>query len=384
MRSEDWITELLEKLASEGLERRLSVHPAGGAVCDFTSNDYLGLSTHPDIVAAMQASNMVGAGASRLVSGTRDIHEFFEQRLAQYFEKPAALVFGAGYLANLGLLSAWLSRNDTVFADRLVHASLIDGIQLSGAKHQRFRHNEAAHLAELLAKASTARKPGERWLVAVESVYSMDGDVAPLAEISQLASEHDASLLVDEAHALGVFGPAGRGVAAELGIADQVALTTGTLSKAFGSYGGLFVGSTIVRQLLVNRARPFIYNTALPPAMLLAALESLRLVESQADLGQRLLDLAAHFRRELQQQGLQVGPSASQIVPVMVGENQLAVRLADELLTHDIVVKAIRPPTVPAGTARLRFSVTLAHNELLLSQTALAVGQAARSVGLLE
>lgn len=384
MRSEDWISELLEKLASEGLERRLSVHPVDGAVCDFTSNDYLNLSTHPDVVAAMQASDMVGAGASRLVSGTRDIHELFERQLAEYFDKPAALVFGAGYLANLGLLSGWLGRNDTVFADRLVHASLIDGIQLSGANHQRFRHNEVAHLEELLDKATSTRKPGERWLVVVESVYSMDGDIAPLAEISQLALEHDAQLLVDEAHALGVFGPAGRGVAAELGIADQVPLMTGTLSKAFGSYGGLFVGSTIVRQLLVNRARPFIYNTALPPALLLAALESLRLVESQPDLGDRLLALAAHFRRELVQQGLQLGPSASQIVPVMVGDNQLAVRLADELLARGIVVKAIRPPTVPAGTARLRFSVTLAHNEQLLSHTAQAVGQAARSVGLLE
>ncbi|WP_425399964.1 aminotransferase class I/II-fold pyridoxal phosphate-dependent enzyme [Aeoliella sp.] len=384
MRSEQWISELLAKLAREGLERRLAVHPADGAVCDFTSNDYLNLSTHPDVVAAMQAGTMVGSGASRLVSGTREIHQEFEQQLAAYFGKPAALVFGAGYLANLGLLSSYLGRNDTVFADRLVHASLIDGIQLSDARHQRFQHNDAAHLEQLLVKTGTTRKPGERWLVVVESVYSMDGDVAPLAAIAELAIEHDAQLLVDEAHALGVFGPAGRGVAAELDISDQVPLVTGTLSKAFGSYGGVVVASDFVRQLLVNRARPFIYNTALPPALLLAASESLRIIGSQAGLGDKLLELAAHFRRELHEQGLEVGPSASQIVPVMVGDNQQAVQLAEALHERGILVKAIRPPTVPVGTARLRFSVTLAHNEQLLTHTAQAVAEAARSIGQLE
>ena len=318
------------------------------------------------------------------MSGTTAIHAEFEQQLADYLQKPAALVCGAGYLANLSILSTWLTRSDTVFADRLVHACLIDGIVLSKAQHQRFRHNDVEHLEQLLTNHASSRKPGNRWLVVVESVYSMDGDQAPLTEIAALAEKYDAQLMVDEAHAIGVFGPAGRGVAAELSISDQVGLLTGTLSKAFGSYGGFVAGTEAVKQLLVHRARPFIYNTAVPPAVLLAASESLQLMQSDAELGARLLALADHFRCQLTKQGCRVGESTSQIVPVMVGDNQLAVQLAERLQQAGVYVRAIRPPTVPSGTGRLRFSLTLAHNEQLLTDTAGLVGEHARVLGIVR
>ena len=382
MRSELWIDEQLQKLAAEGLAREAVVYPPTGPVAvNFSSNDYLNLAAHPQVVAAMQQATMVGSGASRLVSGTTAVHQEFEFSLAQFLNKPAALVFGAGYLANLGILTAWLGRGDCVFADRLVHASLIDGIQLSMARHVRFRHNEVDHLEQLLAKESDKRTPGTRWLVVVESVYSMDGDRAPLAELVELAERYDAQLLVDEAHALGVFGPAGQGVAAELGIVDRVGMMSGTLSKAFGSYGGFVVGSQLTRKLLVHRARPFIYNTAVPPGVLLAASESLKLMQANTDYGTRLLALAEHFRQQLRQQGLEVGTSSSQIVPVMVGPNDKAIALAERLQSAGLFVKAIRPPTVPEGTARLRFSLTLAHDEALLSETAERVGREARRLG---
>ncbi|WP_197529224.1 aminotransferase class I/II-fold pyridoxal phosphate-dependent enzyme [Aeoliella mucimassa] len=385
MRSEKWILDQLEKLTAAGLERRTEVYPPSKATAaNFSSNDYLNLSAHPAVLQAQQQATAAGSGASRLVSGTTEVHQQFEQQLAEYLDKPAAVICGAGYLANVSILTAWLRRSDTVFADRLVHASLIDGIQLSMAQHQRFRHNDLDHLEQLLTKRSANRQPDERWLVVVESIYSMDGDRAPLEAIAPLAAKFDAELLVDEAHALGVFGPAGQGVAAELGITDQVGILTGTLSKSFGSYGGIVAGSELLRRLVVNRARPFIYNTGLPPGVLLAAGESLRLMKAHPEFGPQLLALADHFRTELEKQGLTVGPSTSQIVPVMVGDNELALALAERLQTAGTFVKAIRPPTVPEGTARLRFSITLAHHEALLTSTAEQVGHEARQLGLIE
>ncbi len=378
----------LDALASQGLLRSLTARPAAGGkflrdgreVLNFSSNDYLALAGDPRVVTASMAAVEAlgcGAGASRLMAGHMDLHEQLETRLAAWLGKEASLVFGSGFLTNIGVLTALAGRGDTIFADRLNHASLVDGARMSGAKLVRYRHADAEHLAETLAAdAGEGRK-----LIVTDSLFSMDGDVADLAAIRQLADRHGAMLVVDEAHAAGVFGPSGRGVLVAGGIAADV--TVGTMSKAFGGYGGFVVGSTALREFLINRSRSFIYSTGLPPACLGAGLGALDVIEQSAgQLGQTLLTRAAMLRTMLTDGGLAVGPSASQIIPVMVGDNDKALALSGTLAAQDILAVAVRPPTVPAGTARLRLSVTLAHTESDLQRAGEAILAAARAAGI--
>lgn len=386
---EDWIRPELDERAQHHLLRRLRVFPAAGAripgpdgrtLLNFSSNDYLGLASHPAVIAAArEALETYGAGAtaSRLVCGTLPCHAALEERLAAWKGRPAALVFGSGYAANVGLLPAVAGRGDTVFADRLVHASLIDAIRLSGADLQRFRHNDADHLAELLER-HPAR--GRRWVV-TESVFSMDGDLAPLPRLAGLARSHGALLFVDEAHATGVFSPAGAGRAAELGLGPDVHLGMGTLSKALGGAGGYVACSEAMRDWLVNRARSFIYSTAPAPAAVGAALGALDVLQREPQLGAELLRRAGLFRERLQAAGLDTMASASQIVPVLVGEAGRALALSARLESAGILAVAIRPPTVPEGSARLRFSVTLGHTPDELDAAADAIAAAARAEG---
>ena len=380
---------MLMRLRSRALERRLIERPAAGGrwtqngrvILNFSSNDYLGLAQHPDVLARAHAAldrYGAGAGASRLAGGTLPIHSELEQRLAALKRQPAALVFGSGYLASLGVIAAPFGRGDVIWADRLVHASLLDAMALSRARLIRFCHNDMDHLASLLSRAAAS---GRR-LIVTESVFSMDGDLAPLGDIAILAERYEAMLLVDEAHATGIFGPGGAGRIEEEGLKDTSLLAMGTLSKALGSVGGFVASSVPIWDLLLQRARSFIYTTALPPSAAGAALGALDVLARNPNLGTELLRRAGQFRERLHSAGLNTLHSASQIVPVLVGENQRALTLSARLEKEGVLATAIRPPTVPAGTARLRLSVSLAHSEDDLEFAADRIVAAARAEGI--
>ncbi len=384
-----WIEEFLAGLRAEHAERRTSIYPgSGGKLCldgreilNFSCNDYLGLSKHPRVVSAAKlALDEYGAGAtaSRLVTGTLPLHEEFEQRVAHFKGYPAALLFGSGFLTNAGIIPSVVGRDDTVLADKLVHASLIDAVTLSRATLLRFRHNDVRHLEELLAKTS-----GGRRLVVTESVFSMDGDLAPLPEIAAAAARYGAMLMVDEAHATGVFGPCGGGLVREHGLESSVNLSMGTLSKAAGSYGGFVACSVSMRELLVNRARSLIYTTALPPSVVASSIAALEILQASPEMGGELLKRAEAFRSRLKDAGLDTLQSASQIVPIVVGENAKALALAERLRAAGILAVAIRPPTVPQGSARLRLSITLEHSKSDLARAAGLIIAAAKEEGIL-
>jgi 8-amino-7-oxononanoate synthase len=350
----------------------------GRTILNFSSNDYLNLSQNCHVKhRAQEAIEHWGCGAtaSRLMSGTLALHEELEGSLARMTGGPAALVFGSGFAMNVGLLFALAGREDVIFADRLSHASLIDGARLSGATLKRYAHNDVQSLERLL-QSSPCR--GHR-IIVCESVFSMDGDIAPLAELRRLATQYDAALLVDEAHAIGIWGDGG-GVLRQLGL-TAAELTVGTLGKALGSQGGFVVCSHDMREYLVNRARSFIYSTALPPASVAAALGAIEQIERDPGMGQRLLELALGFHRALLAEGLQLPEFCSQILPVHVGDNARAMELAARLRERGLLVTAVRPPTVPEGTARLRLSVTMAHTEQDLAWAATEIGSAARQMG---
>jgi 8-amino-7-oxononanoate synthase len=382
--TETWVLKELDALGAAGLRRALTSRAGTGAglpgagVVNVSSNDYLGLARHPAVVAAArEACQEAGAGASRLVAGTLDCHVRLEQALATFKGYPAALVFGSGYMTNVGVVAALVGRNDQVFMDRLAHASLVDAAVLSRARVRRFLHNDADDLRRQLAAAPAQ---GRR-LVLTESVFSMDGDVAPLAALAAAAGEWGAMLLVDEAHATGVFGPGGAGLIRQAGVEAAVTISMGTLSKALGGYGGFVACSAPMREWLVNRARSFMYSTALPPAMAGAALGALEVLRQNPDMGETLLARAASFRRELADRGFDTGASRSQIIPLMVGDNERAMRLHGRLLEQGVLAIAIRPPTVPRGTARLRLSLRLDHDAATLGAVLEILQAAARAEG---
>jgi 8-amino-7-oxononanoate synthase len=384
----DWIAQELLKLDSEGLRRRVRSRSTGvgraaataaKALLDFSSNDYLALARDPRVKERAEqalARDGSSASASRLMSGALAVHDELEQALAALVGKEASLLFGSGYAMNLGVLSALAGRDDAVFADRLVHASLIDGARLSGAALKRFAHNDAASLERLLRETPVR---GHRFVVC-ESVYSMDGDLAPLSALGALARSYKAIFVVDEAHALGVFG-GGRGLCHALPAEVAPDLVLGTLGKALGSFGGFAAGNAGLRELLVNRARSFIFSTALPPASAAAALAAVEIVLREPGLGADLLRRAASLSAQLGAAGLPVPGALSQILPVAAGDNRLALNLAERLEEQGILAVAIRPPTVPPGTARLRLSVTLAHSSEDLAFAARSIAEAARELG---
>jgi 8-amino-7-oxononanoate synthase len=374
-----WLESELAELRAAGLARELTPRAAADGRLNLASNDYLGLATHPAVVAgargALEAYG-AGAGASRLLAGSLDLHAALETRLAAHKGCPAALVLGSGYLAAVALMPALVGRGDLIVADRLAHASLLDGARLSRAELARFDHNDVDHLRALLAR------PARRRLVVTESVFSMDGDLAPLAEIAEVASEVEAMLLVDEAHAAGVFGPGGGGRVRQLGLGGAVTVNLSTLSKALGSYGGVLGVAEDLRQWLISRHRGLIYSTALPPAAAGAALAALELLAAEPERGSRLLALADGFRQGLRAGGLDTLNSAGPIVPVLVGDVDRTMALARRLRDAGLLVGAIRPPTVPAGAARLRLSVTLNHAPEALAAAAETILAAARAEGL--
>ena len=378
-----WIDEQLAALERQGLRRRLATRASrqgarmtldGRPLVNFGSNDYLGLAADSRLArAAAKAAEEEGwgSGASPLVCGHGRLHQRLEQRLAEFEGTEAALLFSSGFAANAGTIAAVVGPGDAVFTDRKNHASLLDGCRLSRADVRVYPHGDWQRLGQLLARPTRHR----RKLIVTDSLFSMDGDLAPLAELADLAERHDAMLLIDEAHATGVFGPNGRGVAEHLGVEDRIDVRVGTLSKGLGSIGGFVVGSRSLVEWLVNRARPYVFSTAPPAAMAAAALAALDVVCNEPERRQRLLSRADALRRRLAEQGLDVGESASQIIPVVVAQPGRAVSLAAELRRRGLFVPAIRPPTVPKGEACLRISLTCGHTQQMIDRLAEALGE---------
>ena len=331
----------------------------GKPYLSFCSNDYLGLANHPRLIAALQQGAQqhgVGSGAAHLVSGHGAAHHQLEHELAAFVGKPAALLFSTGYMANLGAVQALVSRGDTVFADKFNHASLNDAMQLSRATVKRYRHKDIAHLTQLLEQAISGRK-----LVITDAVFSMDGDLAPLPELLALCEQHDAWLLIDDAHGFGVLGGQGRGSMAHFGLESPRIIYMATLGKAAGVFGAFVAAEQVVIDTLVNHARSYVYTTATPPALASALLESLQQIENGDGLRGHLQRLIAQLRSGLRGLPWSAMPSATAIQPLLAGGNQAALNLTDRLRERGIWVTAIRPPTVPPGTARLRITLSAAH-----------------------
>ncbi len=327
----------------------------------FCSNDYLGLANHPQLIAALQQGAEqwgVGAGAAHLVSGHFVPHHELERRLATFVGKPAALLFSTGYMANLGVVQALVGKGDTVFADKLNHSSLNDAMLLSRADMQRYRHGDTAQLAQALERTASGRK-----LIITDAVFSMDGDIAPLRELLALCEQHDAWLLVDDAHGFGVLGKQGRGSLVHFGIASPRIIYMGTLGKAAGVSGAFVAAEQIVIDTLVNHARSYVYTTATPPALSTALLQSVQLIEQGDALREHLHRLIKKLRAGLRDLPWQLMPSETAIQPLLIGDNKQALRLSEGLRERGIWVAAIRPPTVPQGTARLRITLSAAHSE---------------------
>jgi 8-amino-7-oxononanoate synthase len=384
------VAESLDELRRAGLHRRLRLIEGpqgprvlldGAEVLLLCSNNYLGLADHPRVrQAAADAAERfgVGAGASRLISGTMELHQRLEERLAEFAGTESALLFGSGYLANTGTISALADRGDVVFSDELNHASIIDGCRLARAETFVYRHLDLEHLAWGLRQAG-----GRARLIVTDGVFSMDGDVAPIVERVELARRHGALLAVDEAHATGAVGPGGRGVVAQADLTDEVDVIVGTLGKSLGSYGAYVCASAEITDLLVNTARPFIYSTAPPPPVVGAAIAALALLDGQPGLVEHLARNAAVLREALDAHGLDAGPSRTQIVPVIVGDARRAVTLCERVLEGRVFAQAIRPPTVPEGTSRLRLSVMANHRANDLWAAAAVVARAAAEIGLI-
>ena len=364
----DLAAALAQKQADGLYRRRRTLSSAQGArvvvdgreLLNFCSNDYLGLATHPAVIAAFQqaaARYGVGSGSSHLVCGHSAEHHALEEELAVFTGRERALLFSTGYAANTGIVQALVGRGDAVFEDRLNHASLIDGGLACGAKFQRYRHNDIEHLADLLEKSSA-----EKTLIVTDGVFSMDGDVAPLAELAALAQQHDAWLMVDDAHGFGVMGAQGGGVAEYFGLGVQkLPVLMGTLGKGAGSFGAFVAGDNDLIEYLINTARPYIYTTALPPAVAAASRASLVLIREGQKLRESLRERISQFRNGASILGLDLMPSDTPIQPILLGSNERALAWSAALERQGCLVSAIRPPTVPVGQARLRITLTAAH-----------------------
>lgn len=334
----------------------------GRRLLNFCSNDYLGLANHPVVVEALQegAQNYgAGSGSSHLICGHGIAHHALEEELADFTGFKRVLVFSTGYMANLGVISALLGRGDRVFEDRLNHASLLDAGLLSGARFKRYAHRDLQALAKLLAQHPTGTQ-----MVVTDGVFSMDGDIADLPELSRLCESFDATLFVDDAHGFGVLGEYGRGVLEHHGLApDSVSVLVGTFGKAFGTFGAFVAGSEDLIEYLIQRARPYVFTTALPPAIAQATRASLKIVKSEPWRREKLAALVARFRRLALQYELPLLESNTPIQPLLLGDNQRAIDAADRLLRKGMFVTPIRPPTVPTGSARLRITISAMHED---------------------
>ncbi|MFQ5559829.1 MAG: 8-amino-7-oxononanoate synthase [Nitrospinota bacterium] len=385
------IQERLNALESQGLYRKLNVFSGahgtkmileGREVLLFCTNDYLGLAADQRLkTAAIKAINDYGfgTGSSRLISGTLDLHEKLESKIAGFKKKEAAILFNSGYDTNCGTISTLVGKGDTIFCDRLNHASILDGARLSGAALKRFSHRDTVSLEKLLKKSSNASTR----LVITDGVFSMDGDVAPLPELSRLAKKYDAFLMVDDAHATGVIGKEGRGTPEYFGLEGEVDIHMGTLSKAVGSIGGFVACSSEVKKFLINRSRNFIYTTSLPPAAIAASLEGVSIIEESPFLREKLLKNATFLRSCLCDAGFDTMTSELHIIPVLLGSDSVALKANQLLLQKGVFVPAIRHPTVPKGGARLRISLCAGHEKEDVEKVLKAVIETGKELGVI-
>ncbi|HBA65240.1 MAG TPA: 8-amino-7-oxononanoate synthase [Methylococcaceae bacterium] len=360
----------LERLAREDLYRSrrvvdsaqgVELQCGGRKLINFCSNDYLGLANHPSVVKAFQDGAVrygVGSGSAHLICGHSRAHHALEEELAEFTGRDRALLFSTGYMANIGAISALTGKGDTVFEDRLNHASLLDGGLLSRARFKRYRHADTDCLLDSLSRAEG------RAMIVTDGVFSMDGDLAPIDALSQIAKDREAWLMIDDAHGLGVIGDKGRGVVEHFGLTQQqVPILVGTLGKAFGTFGAFVAGSETLIETLIQKARTYIYTTALPPAVAEATRVALSIVIEEQWRREKLNDLVRRFRRGAEQLGFPLMPSNSAIQPILIGDSHKAVEIGKRLLDDGFWVGAIRPPTVPQGSARLRVTFSALHEE---------------------
>ena len=369
MCKEHWLESELDHLNQTGLRRSLRsviTAPTGRILLDgcevilLGSNNYLGLSVHPVVIEAAATAVQTygtGASASRLMSGNCHLHAELESKIAKAKGTEASLVFGSGYLANIGIIPVLAGDGDLILSDALNHASIIDGCRLSQATKQIYRHCDIEHLESLLAQSTKFR----RRLIVTDGVFSMDGDIAPLPEICALAERYDATVMVDDAHSFGILGKTGGGTTEHFGLENRGVIQMGTLSKAIGGLGGYVAGSAVLIDFLINRARSFIFTTGLPPATLAGASAAIDVIRSTPELRQRLLSNALLLKNALLERGFQLLPSRTPILPLMLGAVEVATEFAEALFSHGVYAPAIRPPTVPEGTSRLRLSVMASH-----------------------
>lgn len=383
----EWLYDALADLEARGLRRALAVRQSpqrgdrieidGQSLVNFGSNDYLGLASDPRILAAVHGALDEagwGSGASPLVTGRSSLHAQLEKQIAAFEGTEAAILFPTGYAANVGTIAALVEKGDAVYSDELNHATIIDGCRISGAAIHVYRHSDPAHLGELLRRKSSFR----RRLIVTDSLFSMGGDFAPLRELASLAEQFGAMLMVDEAHAMGVFGQRGRGLCEEMGVEEQVAIRVGTLSKALGSHGGFVAGSQVLIDWLANRARPYTFSTAAPAAAAAAGLKSLEILQAEPERRQRLLSIAGKLRGSLAAQGLVGATAQAQIIPVILGDPGRTMAAAAAMRRRGIFVPAIRPPSVPAGQSLLRISLTYLHSEEQIAGLVAALDEVAR------
>jgi len=368
MKTDYWQTEL-EDLEARGTRRSLKmidspqgreINVEGKRVLNFCSNDYLGLANDGRIkAAAIEAieSFGFGSGASRLVCGNMRAHEDLERDLARFKKTESVLVYSSGYMANAGIIPALINREGIILSDKLNHASIIDGVVLSRAKFLRYPHNDTQALEGMLKDLPATQQK----LIVTDSVFSMDGDRAPLAEIVKLARFYEAMIMVDEAHAFGVLGEGGGGLVEELNLQGQIDIQMGTLSKAAGCFGAYVAGSKILKDYLINKSRSFIYTTAIPPALAQAARKSLVIIQHESQLRQKLLKNADDLRCSLKGMGFDTMQSSTPIIPILVKDPKIALAMSKQLFEQGIFLQAIRPPTVPEGTARLRLTLMATH-----------------------
>jgi 8-amino-7-oxononanoate synthase len=380
------IEAVLDDLRERGLHRRLRLVSGpqgarvlldGKPVLLLSSNNYLGLADHPRVREAAADAAMrwgAGAGASRLISGNMTCHRRLEEQLAKFKGYESALLFGSGYLANSGVVSALAGEGEVVFSDELNHASIVDGCRLARAETFVYDHCDIDHLEWGLQQAE-----GRASLIVTDSVFSMDGDIAPLPEIVELAEHYDVRVMVDEAHATGCIGPGGRGAVADAGLEDEVDVLVGTLGKSLGAYGAYVCCDRDMAEFLVNRARTLIFSTALPPPAVAGAMAALELLIEQPDRVDKLARNARTLRDALAHEGVDAGESETQIIPLLVGDAGEAMDACERALERGIFAQAIRPPTVPPGTSRLRLAVMASHTDAELRRAAGVLGSALRA-----
>ncbi len=389
----DWVQEELDSLKASGLYNRIrTLGSAQGAwlvvdgkkVLNFCSNNYLGLANHPRLVEAAREAMLkygVGPGAVRSIAGTMDLHLELEKRLAKFKGVEAAITFQSGFNANVATIPALVGKDDVIFSDELNHASIIDGCRLSGGRIEKFAHADAADLEQVIRKNEGTYRRG---LVITDGVFSMDGDLAPLDKIYEVSNRYDIMLMVDDAHGEGVVGRGGRGIVDHFGLHGKVDVEVGTLSKAFGVVGGLVAGNARIIEWLRQRARPFLFSSATPPADVAACIAAVDLLEGSTELVDRLWDNAKYFKTQMKQMGFNTGQSVTPITPVMLGEASLAQQFSRDLFEESVFAMPLGFPTVPQGKARIRVMISAAHTREDLDQGLAAFQKIGRKLNVIS